>query len=87
MKEPRAIDLPDIASLPYSSGTLLDDLVFCTGQTGRVRGTGTAVGPDIRSQTRKSLENLRDVLVAAGSSLEQVLKCTVYLTSPDDMRR
>jgi 2-iminobutanoate/2-iminopropanoate deaminase len=42
------------------------------------------VGQDIRTQTRQALNNLRAVLAAAGSSLEQTLRVNVYLRNPED---
>ncbi len=63
---------------PYSPGIRLGNLLFTAGAVGTdVEGR---VPDDIREQTRNTLENLRAVLTAAGSSLAHVLKSTVYLT-------
>ena len=63
---------------PYSQAIALDNLVFCSGQI-PLTPAGTVVEGDIAAQTRQVLENLRAVLAAAGSSLGQVLKTTVFL--------
>lgn len=63
---------------PYSQAIALDKLVFCSGQI-PLTPAGTVVEGDIAAQTRQVLENLQAVLAAAGSSLGQVLKTTVFL--------
>jgi len=75
----------DIATLgPYSPATAFGDLVFASGQIAIDSKEGKIVGTEVREQTRKALENLRTVLEASGSSLEHVLKVTVYLQNPED---
>ena len=64
---------------PYSQGVRLGDFVFTAGQLGIVPGTKEFAGVDIESQTRQALTNLSAVLEAAGSCLEHVVKCTVFL--------
>ncbi len=64
---------------PYSQAVRVGDFVFTAGQLGLVPGTKEFAGPDIEAQTRQALENLRAVLEAAGSSLAQVVKTTVFL--------
>ena len=67
---------------PYSPGIRLGNLLFTAGAVGTdVEGK---VPDDIREQTRNTLENLRAVLTAAGTSLTQVLKSTVYLTDMNE---
>lgn len=63
---------------PYSPGIRLGNLLFTAGAVGT--DAEGSVPADIREQTRNTLENLRVVLAAAGSSLAHVLKSTVYLT-------
>ena len=74
-----ATDKAPAAVGPYSQGVRAGNLVFTAGQLGIVPGTKEFAGPDIESQTRQALENLRAVLEAAGSGLEHVLKTTVFL--------
>ncbi|HLZ28981.1 MAG TPA: RidA family protein [Chloroflexota bacterium] len=67
-----------------SPATRFGNLVFVAGQTGRHPTTGE-VGKDIREQTRNVLERIRVVLEAAGTSLDNVLTVTTYLTSRQDL--
>ena len=69
---------------PYSQAIVVGDFVFCSGQVALDPATGTLVGDDVAAQTRQALTNLRSVLVAAGSSLDGVVRCTVYLRSMSD---
>ena len=69
---------------PYSQAIVTGDLVFCSGQVALDPATGTLVGHDVTAQTRQALANLRAVLEAAGSSLDAVVRCTVYLRSMSD---
>jgi len=67
-----------------SPATRFGNLVFVSGQTGRhpVRGE---VGKDIREQTRNVLERIKLILAAAGTSLDNVLTATTYVTRRDDV--
>jgi 2-iminobutanoate/2-iminopropanoate deaminase len=67
-----------------SLATRFGNLVFVAGQTGRHPKTGD-LGKDIREQTRNTLERIKAILEAAGSSLDNVLTATVYLTRRDDL--
>ena len=69
---------------PYSSAIKTDGLIFCSGQTPIDPATGQLVSAGIQEQTERVLENLRAVLTAAGSSLDAVVKTTVFLTSMSD---
>ncbi|MFO7167249.1 MAG: RidA family protein [Chloroflexota bacterium] len=63
---------------PYSQAVIAGDIVFCSGQI-PLTPDGKLVEGDIKAQTRQVLTNLRSVLEAAGSSLEKVVKTTVFL--------
>ena len=65
---------------PYSVAITTDNLVFVSGQLGIDPATGAIVEGGIQAQTRTALTNLKSVLTSAGSSLEQVVKTTVFLT-------
>jgi 2-iminobutanoate/2-iminopropanoate deaminase len=67
-----------------SSATTFDNLVFVAGQTGR-HPTSGELGKDIREQTRNTLERIRVILEAAGTSLDNVLTATTYLTNRADL--
>ena len=68
---------------PYSQAITLGDLVFCSGQI-PLTPVGALVEGDITAQTRQVLENLKAVLAAAGSSLDRVVKTTVFLADMGD---
>jgi 2-iminobutanoate/2-iminopropanoate deaminase len=72
---------------PYSQGVRLGDFVFTAGQLGIVPGSKAFAGPDIESQTRQALENLKAVLEAGGSCLEHVVKVTVFLQDIEEFSR
>ncbi len=78
----RASSLPAPVG-PYSPGMQLDRLVFVSGQGATDPATGRLAGTDIDAQTEQCLKNVAAILEAAGSSLQQVLRCGVFLT---DMR-
>jgi 2-iminobutanoate/2-iminopropanoate deaminase len=67
-----------------SPATRFGNLLFVAGQTGRHPKTGE-LGRDIREQTRNTLERIKTILEAAGTSLDNVLTATVYLTRRDDL--
>ena len=62
---------------PYSQGIVLGNLIFTSGQIPYT--PDGQVSEDIAEQTRQSLENIKSVLEAAGSSLDKVVKCTVFI--------
>ena len=63
---------------PYSPGTAFDRLVFVSGQSGREPLTGvTAAG--VEAQTEQTLRNVETILRAAGTDLQHVLRCGVFL--------
>ena len=67
-----------------SPATKFGNLVFVSGQTGRHPTTGE-VGKDIREQTRNTLERIRVILAAAGTSLDNVLSAMTHLTRREDL--
>lgn len=69
---------------PYSQGVVLNNLVFVSGQLPIDPNTGDFAGEDIASQTRQSLENVKAVLKAAGTSMDSVAKATVFLKDMND---
>ena len=64
---------------PYSQAVAFNGIVYCSGQIPLDPITGQIVEGDVAVQTERVLENLKAVLEAAGSSLEKVLKTTVFL--------
>ena len=69
---------------PYSQGVVLDGWVWTCGQVGLDPATGAIVGSDAAQQADRALRNIEAILKAAGSSLDQVVRATVYLTNMDD---
>jgi 2-iminobutanoate/2-iminopropanoate deaminase len=69
---------------PYSQAIATGNFVFCSGQVPLEPASGALVEGDVRAQTRRVLENLSGVLNAAGSSLAQVVKTTVFLIAMSD---
>lgn len=76
-KAPKAIG-------PYSVAIQTADIVFCSGQIALNPATGELVAGDIEAQTRQVLTNLMNVLEAAGTSLENVVKTTIFLKDMAD---
>jgi len=64
---------------PYSPGVAFDRLIFVSGQGATDPSTGALAGSDIETQTEQCLHNVRAILEAAGSSLQHVLRCGVFL--------
>lgn len=69
---------------PYSVAIQTENFVFCSGQLGLDPVSGELVSAEVEAQTRQSLTNLKNVLEAAGSSLENVVKTTVFLKDMAD---
>ncbi|HHW11614.1 MAG TPA: RidA family protein [Firmicutes bacterium] len=69
---------------PYSQAIVAGNLVYTSGQIPLSPDDGTVVGEDIRTQTEAVIKNLQAVLEAAGSSLQQVIKTTCYLSDLSD---
>ncbi|MFQ5801522.1 MAG: RidA family protein [Candidatus Methylomirabilales bacterium] len=65
---------------PYVQGVKARGFLFTAGQIGLDPATGKLVEGGIETETRRVLENLKAVVEAAGSSLKQVVKTTVFLT-------
>lgn len=76
---------PDSAlrSLPFSEAVQVGDLLFLSGQVGVAPGTLTLVPGGLEAEATQVLENIKSVLGRHGSSMDRVVKCTVFLA---DMR-
>ncbi|HOO16860.1 MAG: twin-arginine translocation signal domain-containing protein [Phycisphaerae bacterium] len=68
----------------FSRAVRLDRLIFVAGVLGQKPGTRDLVSEEFEAQCRQALENLKASVEAAGSTLDKVLKCNVYLTSAAD---
>ena len=69
---------------PYEQAIKVGEFVYISGQIPLDPKTGNLVEGDIKAQTRRVMENLKGILVASGSSLERVVKATVFLKSIAD---
>ena len=78
-----AAEVPS-GTAPLSQATRFGHLVFVQGCTGRHPSTN-AVGKDIKEQTQFALERIQAILQAAGTSLDNVLTNTCYVTNREDL--
>src|ERR671923_241933 len=69
---------------PYSQAIAANGLVFSAGQIPLDPRTGQLVPGDVRVQTKRVMDNLQAVLEAAGTSMDKVVKTTVYLRDLND---
>ncbi len=69
---------------PYSQAIKAGGMVFCSGQIPIDPATGEFVSDVVAEQTEQVLKNLSEVLSAAGSSLDNVVKTTVFLADMND---
>lgn len=72
---------------PYSQAIRTGDLVFTAGQVALDPATGELVSGGIEAQTRRALTNLKAVLEAAGTSMDKVIKTTVFMTNLGDFAK
>lgn len=84
MKEVIATDKGPKAIGPYSQAIKANGFIFTAGQVPFDPATGQLVEGDIAKQTVRVLENLKAIVEAAGSSLDQAVKATVYLKDMGD---
>ena len=68
---------------PYSQAIQMGNFLYTSGQLGIDPATGNLV-EGVEAQTKMALENVKAVLAAGGSSLDKVMKTTVFLQSMDD---
>ena len=69
---------------PYSQAVKHGDLIFVSGQIALDHKTMQVVGASSTEQTKLIMENMGEILKAAGSDYKKVLKCTIYLKNMDD---
>jgi 2-iminobutanoate/2-iminopropanoate deaminase len=72
---------------PYSPGVAFERLVFVSGQGATDPATGKLAGADVETQTAQCLANLRAILQAAGSDLQYVIRCGVFLLDMSEFQR
>ena len=69
---------------PYSQAVKTDTMVYVSGQLAFDPATGELVTDDIKTETRRAMNNLKTILEASGSSLEKVVKTTLFIKNMDD---
>jgi 2-iminobutanoate/2-iminopropanoate deaminase len=69
---------------PYSQGVTMDGWIWTSGQVALDPASGSMVGLDAATQADQALRNIESILRAGGSSLDQVVRVTVFLTSMND---
>ena len=79
----KVISIPNAPKLPYSPAIRAGDYIFVSGQFGSVDVGGNLIA-GIEAQTERCLENIKQVLAAAGSSLDDVVKVTIFLRREED---
>jgi 2-iminobutanoate/2-iminopropanoate deaminase len=69
---------------PYSQAVKSGNMIYVSGMVAKDPATGNMVTGNIKEETKKVMENIRGVLVEAGSKLDNIVKTTIFLTSMDD---
>ncbi|MEN4053446.1 MULTISPECIES: RidA family protein [Sulfurimonas] len=70
---------------PYSQATVVNGMVYTSGQIALLpNGSDELLSADVATQARQVLSNLREVLEAADSSLDNVIKTTIFIADMDD---
>jgi 2-iminobutanoate/2-iminopropanoate deaminase len=85
-REAVATDAAPKAIGPYSQAIRAGSLLFLSGQVPLDPATGALVAGDIGAQTHRVMQNLKAVLEAAGSSLDAVVKTTIFLADLGDFK-
>jgi reactive intermediate/imine deaminase len=81
----QVIQMPGASvGLPFSSAVRVGNVLYLSGQLGNLPGTRQLADTGIVGQTRQTFENIKAVLAYAGSALERVFKCTVFLANIAD---
>ena len=86
-RQPVSTESAPAAIGPYSQGVRVGDLLFCSGQIPLEPTTGELVKEDVEGQARRCLQNLEAICEAAGGSLSNAVRCTVYLGDMNDFAR
>jgi len=72
---------------PYSQAVKVGDFIYTAGQIGLVLETGTLAEGGIEAQTHQVMKNLTNVLEAAGTGLEHIVKTTIFVTNMQDFAK
>ncbi len=69
---------------PYSQGVIHNGILYCSGQIALIPGSMEIANGGIKEQALQVMENMKSVVEAAGSNMDNVLKCTIFLADMDD---
>ncbi len=83
MKKEIVTENAPLAIGPYSQGIIFSNLVFTSGQI-PINPKNSSIPQDIESQSKQVFENLKAVIEKSGSSMEKVIKVTIFLKNIDD---
>lgn len=84
----QVIQMPGASvGLPFSSAVRVGNVLYLSGQIGNLPGTRQLADTGIAKQTQQTLDNIKAVLTYAGSSMERVFKCTVFLVNIADFEK
>jgi reactive intermediate/imine deaminase len=75
-----------LEGLPFSSAVRVGHMLYLSGQIGMLPGTLELIDGGVAAETRQTMENIRTVLEHAGSELDRVVKCTVFLADIADFQ-
>ena len=65
---------------PFSDATIVNNVIYVSGQVGNIPGSNELVKGGIKEETRQTMKNIEGVLTSLGSSMEKVFKCTCMLS-------
>jgi reactive intermediate/imine deaminase len=84
-QEKVTIQMPgSLEGLPFSSAVRVGNMLYLSGQVGAMPNTRELAPGGVAAETKQTLENIKQVLEYAGSSLDRVVKCTVFLQDIND---
>lgn len=72
---------------PYSQAIKVGDMIYTSGQLALCPESGDLINDNIEDATRRSLDNVKAILENAGSSLEKIVKTTIFLSDMDNFAR
>jgi len=84
-QDKETIQMPgSLEGLPFSSAVRVGNMIYLSGQVGAMPNTRELAPGGVAAETKQTLENIKQVLEYAGSSLDRVVKCTVFLQNIND---
>jgi len=73
-------ELTKEVDFPFSDATIVNNIIYVSGQVGNIPGETKVVDGGIREETKQTIKNIENILIALGSSLDNVFKCTCMLS-------